>query len=293
MDGWIALHRSIMEHWIWEHPKRLQRWLDLLLIASYSDHETCIDSKIIKVRRGQIVTTCRGLMARWKTNNHIVAATLKLFEQSGMVKCSKGRSKLVITIVNYDKYQRSENLSKSAPEDDTFSGILTEENERISEQKMMPIEAKTEQEQLQERLPLKQNNNIINKQETIIVDVDAREKEFLDEVLSDLKIEQCCMVLRISKEEYVGLAKEIVAEWNFSDEKDWTFKHLLNQMRIKVEIMRRKQKQDNGNNSERSQGDNRANETEIAISRFNVYRAEESGGPAGGEETLSPSNPQG
>ena len=29
MDGWIKLHRKIIEHWIWKDPEKLKWWLDM------------------------------------------------------------------------------------------------------------------------------------------------------------------------------------------------------------------------------------------------------------------------
>ena len=35
MTGYILLYRSICDHWVWQDPKYLQRWLDLLIRATW------------------------------------------------------------------------------------------------------------------------------------------------------------------------------------------------------------------------------------------------------------------
>lgn len=34
-EGWVKLHRSITENWIWENPQYLKWWLDLILMANH------------------------------------------------------------------------------------------------------------------------------------------------------------------------------------------------------------------------------------------------------------------
>ena len=53
MAGWIALYRSIMEHWVWNtSSKRFQRWVDLLFLASWKDHEVGFGSTMVNLKRG-------------------------------------------------------------------------------------------------------------------------------------------------------------------------------------------------------------------------------------------------
>ena len=33
MGGWIKIYQTIREHWIWERPRYLKWWLDLLMLA--------------------------------------------------------------------------------------------------------------------------------------------------------------------------------------------------------------------------------------------------------------------
>ena len=40
--GWIALSRAIQHHWIWEEPRRLKMWIQLLFLAKYEDAEIMV-----------------------------------------------------------------------------------------------------------------------------------------------------------------------------------------------------------------------------------------------------------
>ena len=266
MAGWIALYRSIMEHWVWNtSSKRFQRWVDLLFLASWKDHEVGFGSTMVKLKRGQIVTSLRRLMSRWKTNNTTVSTTLKLFVDNGMIKLNRTKSYYLITVINYDKYQRLSSLVKELsvaqhiseqtlhPNTDSTTEIVadeTPESEHLWVQK-----------RVQKRVPIEQDNNIIiNNKQQLVVD-DARAKDFFAEVSSETKTEQGCMTYGITPEQYKTLAYAIVNDWLFTNETDWSLKHFANTMRIKAREFKRN-KQDNGRDNTGHQGNNQENSGE-------------------------------
>lgn len=65
-------------------------------------------------------------------------------------------------------------------------------------------------------------------------DAQAREQFKHEALNNDLRLEQACASLRIGAEEYRALVGEIFNEWEFADEREWSYKHLLNTLRIKV-----------------------------------------------------------
>ena len=80
------------------------------------------------------------------------------------------------------------------------------------------------------------NNNIV------VVDAHARtHEEFIADALNDLRVEQGCMAMRITAEEYRQLVTEVINDWEFRNipDNEWTLTHLLAQMRIKNNINNR------------------------------------------------------
>jgi hypothetical protein len=55
-DGWIKLHRIIMDHpdWLSEPFTRAQAWVDLLLLANYKTGHIRKRGILIEVQRGQV-----------------------------------------------------------------------------------------------------------------------------------------------------------------------------------------------------------------------------------------------
>lgn len=188
-----------MEHWIWNtSSRRFQRWVDLLFLASWKDREVGFGSSIVKLKRGQIVTSLRTLMRRWKTNNTTVANTLKLFADNGMIKCYRGKSYMLITVTNYDKYQRLSILAKSLSDEQQFAELTPQPNGNYFPENVTEETPDSEHLRVQKRVPIEQDNNIINNKQQIVVVDDAHAKEFLGEVLSQAKTEQACMTYKIT-----------------------------------------------------------------------------------------------
>jgi len=114
MAGWISLHRSIENHWLYEEERKFSKfeaWIDLLLMVNHKDNKTVMDGKLFTVKRGQRITSLRKLGDRWKWSLTKVDSFLRLLEEDKMIVVKKDTKKTLVTIVNYDVYQNV-NLEK-------------------------------------------------------------------------------------------------------------------------------------------------------------------------------------
>lgn len=107
IDGWIFLERKIVYHWIWTDPQFGFRWVDLLLMASFSPSRIVVENKGIDCERGDIVTTRAYLADRWHTSPSTVGRFLHLLEQENMIRFKRDSRLTHISICNYDTYQNS------------------------------------------------------------------------------------------------------------------------------------------------------------------------------------------
>lgn len=108
MTGWISLHRSIEDHWLWETDRaftRLEAWIDILLMVNHKERKIMIGNDLITVKRGQKITSIRKLCERWSWSNSKVKKFLELLERDEMLIVKSDTKKTVITVVNYDFYQ--------------------------------------------------------------------------------------------------------------------------------------------------------------------------------------------
>lgn len=104
-NGWIRLHRSIMDHWIWTSHINSRRWLDILLMSSWDDCTVMFLQKRVVLKRGQLVTSMRTLEKLWGTNAKTVLRFLHLLESEGMITTVRSKERTIITVCNYEKYQ--------------------------------------------------------------------------------------------------------------------------------------------------------------------------------------------
>ena len=105
MNGWIKLHKSITEHWLWDDPVVLKAWIDLLISVNYTDKKILFNGKLIVVKAGQILTSIRKLSERWGCTRRKANRIVQLFTEDNMVELKTNRNGTLLTIVNYGKYQ--------------------------------------------------------------------------------------------------------------------------------------------------------------------------------------------
>lgn len=111
-DGWIKLYRQILDSdiWISDEPfSKGQAWVDLLLLANHRDKEMIFDYKTVTVGRGQLITSVRKLSLRWGWGNQKTLKFLRLLEELKMVEKESDNRRTLLTIINYEVYQGSDN----------------------------------------------------------------------------------------------------------------------------------------------------------------------------------------
>lgn len=110
MDGWVKLHRKIMDNplYLSEPFTRMQAWIDLLLLANHKDGFFYVRGNKVTVGRGQIGTSSRTLASRWQWSRGKVERFLDELEQNGQIKPQKTNVITLISICNYIEYQEME-----------------------------------------------------------------------------------------------------------------------------------------------------------------------------------------
>ena len=138
--GWVKLHRTIRNSWMWsvrEPFDKRSAWLDMLMSAFFEDGEQTFKGVKISVGRGQFPTSVRLLADRWlwstaKVNRYlerlkkeqmIVTERIKIdtptdtpCEEKAKQERNTNRNSVrntygtLITIVNYGFYQNDGNI---------------------------------------------------------------------------------------------------------------------------------------------------------------------------------------
>lgn len=104
-QGWIKLHRSILD-WEWyDDPNTKIVFLHLLLKANHKDKAY----KGVLVKRGEVVTGRLVLSAELRLSEQQIRTSLNRLKSTNEITIKTTNKNSVITIVNYDLYQEAEN----------------------------------------------------------------------------------------------------------------------------------------------------------------------------------------
>lgn len=123
-DGWIKLHRKLLDNPLWccEPFTRGQAWVDLILLANHEYGFFYKRGVKIELQRGQCGVSEVGLSERWKWSRTKVKKFINDLEKEQQIIHQQNNVTQIVTIVKYDEYQTKEQQtiqqkdSKSAAE---------------------------------------------------------------------------------------------------------------------------------------------------------------------------------
>ena len=130
-NGWVKIHRKITDDPMYfsETFTRMQAWIDMILLANYSEGFFYIRGNKVTVNRGQIGYSQESLAKRWKWSRGKVRRFLKQLENDGKIVQQKSSVITLISIVNYDAYQ------SDGTTDSTTDGRQTDINKKNKKNK--------------------------------------------------------------------------------------------------------------------------------------------------------------
>lgn len=110
MEGWISIHRKLIEASWFKKSEYVHLWLYLLLKANHKDKEVFIGNEKILIKRGQLLTSRNKLSEAVHVQENKIYRILKCFENEHQIEQQKTSRYTIISIVNYDTYQKNEQV---------------------------------------------------------------------------------------------------------------------------------------------------------------------------------------
>ena len=105
MKGWISLHKQIKNNWVWDNPKYLKAWIDMLLRANYSSLKKPYKDTVVTIQRGEFPTSYRALAVEWGMSKNTVIKFINRLKADTMIDTHTDFGFLVVKINNFDKFQ--------------------------------------------------------------------------------------------------------------------------------------------------------------------------------------------
>jgi len=114
-NGWVKLHRKIIENPIFLNSELLQLFLYCILKAGHKEKEIIFNGKMKKLEIGSFITGGESLSKELKQNQSSTWSRLKLLKNLGYISLKSTNKFTVVSVLKYDLYQDKE-LEKDKPD---------------------------------------------------------------------------------------------------------------------------------------------------------------------------------
>ena len=191
-NGYVKIYR-VGEDWRSDELFRKEplckwaAWIDLISLAEYRDGETERHGVTVPTKRGCVYKSVRELAARWRWSTNKVLRFLSTLNSLGKTETQKSNVINCISIVKYEQYQGDGNTNEDT--NGNTSKKYKEYKELDADACVRAHEEETEDEENKRLLGFK--NELLQSQVTV---------------------EQTCMTLHITPQQYQGLVQDFTAE---------------------------------------------------------------------------------
>lgn len=146
MDGWIKIHRRLLD-WEWYDDNNVVRvFLHLLLTANYEPKKWHGQT----IERGTLITGRIALAQETNLSEQQVRTALKKLESTGEITTKSTNQFTIITICNYERYQTTETAEQPTNQPANNQQITNEQptdNQRITTTKEIKKDKKERTEE--------------------------------------------------------------------------------------------------------------------------------------------------
>lgn len=105
LNGWIKVHRQLLEHWVSQEPELFAFWMRLLLEANHAEVRRMFNGSLITIERGQVVFGLEAFEAKSGISKKKLRRYLDLLQKEGMIGRQVTNKCSIISISNYNDYQ--------------------------------------------------------------------------------------------------------------------------------------------------------------------------------------------
>ena len=104
-QGWVKLHRKLLDNPIIKKSSYLALWIVLLLKANHRDNKMIWNNNIIVIKEGQFITGRKELSKETSIPETTIERILKYLENGQQIEQQKTTKYRLITIINWKDYQ--------------------------------------------------------------------------------------------------------------------------------------------------------------------------------------------
>jgi len=156
MEGWIRIHRKIIDHWVYKDDRYFKAWVKILMTVNYEPKKVLIEGELIDCGRGQSVLSLKSWAEAFGKGWSIqtVRTFFSLLKNDMMIDTEGLRKTTRLTVCNYDQYQnvqQGDNTENNRQPTDSQHGDNTETTSTKEEIKKDKKEEKKEEKKEKEK----------------------------------------------------------------------------------------------------------------------------------------------
>ena len=125
-QGFIQLHRKILDEWFWKNPNSGHLMTTFLLLANHQEKQVLFEGEKRSIRRGELITTQRDLVDITKIPKTTIKRTIDtLIDGKEIIKIKTKATH--IRILRYD-YFMTDSFDQSWTKDEPFKVLNNNDN---------------------------------------------------------------------------------------------------------------------------------------------------------------------
>ena len=137
-EGFIALHRKILDSPVSNNPNYLAVWVFILCKVNFKDKTKIEGGKNVLYKRGEYKGSIAKIAEHFSLSRSTIKQIVDYFESEKMLYTQRTRNYTIFQVVNYDDYQGSEHKKPSRRQRTaTTKNDNNEDNEDKNKQKVL------------------------------------------------------------------------------------------------------------------------------------------------------------
>lgn len=105
LNGFITLHRKVLDNPIWKNPNLSHLLITLILLANHEEKKILFNGQNITIKRGEVVTGRNQLSDKTGINPNSLKDYLKILKNLEIITIKSTNKFSIVSLVKYNQYQ--------------------------------------------------------------------------------------------------------------------------------------------------------------------------------------------
>jgi len=140
-QGWIKLHRKLLDHPKSNDSDFMNLWITFLLLATHTPYRSNFGGKIITLKPGEFITSRGSLSKQTGIQESKVERIIKCLKTEQQIEQQKSNRSRLISVVNWGSYQENEQ-----PNEQPVNNQRTTDEQPVNTNKNIKKEKKVKNE---------------------------------------------------------------------------------------------------------------------------------------------------